>query len=320
MQNKGRFEAAEIAQQRGANQGVAEILRTAVDIGTSTDGDWAAPISAYSNAFAASLIGLNAFDTILAANAFQRTPLKSRITCVVLAATGDSPGEGVPKPISKFTLGQATLEPTKTACIVVVSDEVAKLSGEAAFTWLSDQLRNGLAKATDLKFLADIGTDGDSIASTGTTPSAISNDLATAAALLDLGANSKIFLIAPAKWIRVVALTRTSGGAPAFPDLRILGGSISGITVLPSDGLSDKAVVLDAAQCAVDAGPITFDKATQAALALDDDPSGGGQQLTSLWQNNLTALRLERWWGFKLLSSDAAVTITNLAIDQGTGT
>ena len=139
-------------------------------------------------------------------------------------------------------------------------------------------------------------------------------------ALINLGANSKVYLIAPPKWIRVVALTRTSGGAPAFPDLGILGGSISGITVLPSDALTNKAILLDASQCSVDAGPIVFDKSTMSALQLDDDPTSGAQNLTSLWQNNMTALRLERFWGFKLLSSDASVTITGLAIDQGTGT
>jgi hypothetical protein len=139
-------------------------------------------------------------------------------------------------------------------------------------------------------------------------------------ALINLGANSKVYLIAPPKWIRVVALTRTSGGAPAFPGLDILGGSISGIAVLPSDALTDTAILLDASQCAVDVGPILPDKTTQSALQLDDDPSGGEQTLTSLWQANLAGLRFERWWGFELLASDAAVKITDVAIDQGTGT
>jgi hypothetical protein len=182
--------------------------------------------------------------------------------------------------------------------------------------------KDSLAKAIDLKFVDTIISDGsvDSIPSSGSTLSAIASDLATAMALINLGANSKVYLIAPPKWIRAVALTRTSGGAPAFPGLEILGGSISGIAVLPSDALTDTVLLLDAAQCAVDVGPIIPDKTTQSVLQLNDDPSDGGQMLTSLWQSNLTAIRFERWWGFALLASDAAVKITNVAIDQGTGT
>jgi hypothetical protein len=330
---KGSFEAATIAQKRGATPGIVEILKTAVEPASSADATFASPLVPYSSAFAQTLAGLNAFDTIWAANAFQRTPLKCRVMAVTLAATGASPGEGVPKPISRFTLSQSTLEPTKSVCTVVVTNEVALLTTEAAFAWLSEQLRKGLARATDIAFVDAIVGDGsvDSVPSSGSTLSAIASDLATAMALINLGAPkadmyrsdlaaSKVYLIAPPKWIRVVALMRTAGGAPAFPELGILGGSISGIAVLPSDALTDKAILLDASQCAVDAGPIIPDKSTQSALQLDDDPSSGTQNLTSLWQNNLTALRLERYWGFALLSSDAAVTITNLAIDQGTGT
>ena len=319
---KGRFEAATIAEKSGATRGIVELLKTAVEPGSSTDANFASALAPYASAFAQTLAGLNAFDTIWAANAFQRTPLKCRVMAVTLGATGDSPGEGVPKPISRFALSQGTLEPTKSVCTVVVTNEVALLTADAAFTWLSEQLRQGLAKATDLKFVDTIISDGsvDSVPSSGSTLSAIASDLATAMALINLGANSKVYLIAPPKWIRVVALTRTSGGAPAFPGLDILGGSISGIAVLPSDALTDTAILLDASQCAVDVGPILPDKTTQSALQLDDDPSGGEQTLTSLWQENLAGLRFERWFGFELLASDAAVKITNVAIDQGTGT
>src|SRR5262249_33428469 len=152
------------------------------------------------------------------------------------------------------------------------------------FAWLSEQLRKGIARATDIAFVDAIVGDGsvDSVPSSGSTLSAIASDLATAMALINLGANSKVYLIAPPKWIRVVALMRTAGGAPAFPEIGILGGSISGIAVLPSDALTDRAILLDASQCAVDAGPIIPDKSTRSALRLDDDSSSGAQNLTEL--------------------------------------
>jgi hypothetical protein len=45
----------------------------------------------------------------------------------------------------------------------------------------------------------------------------------------------------------------------------------------------------------------------QAALQLDSAPSSGAQALVSLWQNNLSAVRVARWINWAPRRSAAAV-------------
>ncbi len=67
-------------------------------------------------------------------------------------------------------------------------------------------------------------------------------------------------------------------------------------------------MVVDAVQCVAASGTVRIDKADQAALQLSDDPTSGAAQLTSLWENDLLAIKVGRMWGFELLGSAALIT------------
>ena len=114
------------------------------------------------------------------------------------------------------------------------------------------------SRATDIDFLRRViaAGDVDTVPATGATLDAVIADLSTALVLVDVGAASKVYIIAPPKVVRAWALLRGTAGAPAFPELGILGGSISGAIVVPSDALTDTVVVIDAAQVAADTGPV----------------------------------------------------------------
>jgi hypothetical protein len=325
---KGPGEAKSLAQQYGASRGVIDCLdavvktKTAVSPGTTADGTWASPLVGVSYALSRTLAGLNVFDSIWQAGAFQRFPMKTNVTAITLGATAATPGESSPKVISRFSLSRGPLEPTKSECTIVVSSEVARLSTDAALIWLSEQVRTGIAQETDRVFVETIIADGaiDSVTASGPSLDDFNHDLATAMVLLNLGANSKPYLLLPPKVMKVAAFMRGSGGSPAYPQLNVLGGSIAGIPVLPSNSLTNTIIALDASQIAADLGPIIPERAEQASLQFDDDPSSGEQQTISLWQSNLVALRLERYWAFRVLNSDACVKIEGTTIDQGTGT
>jgi hypothetical protein len=303
---KGPGEAKSLAQQYGASRGVIDCLdavvktKTAVSPGTTADGTWASPLVGVSYALSRTLAGLNVFDSIWQAGAFQRFPMKTNVTAITLGATAATPGESSPKVISRFSLSRGPLEPTKSECTIVVSSEVARLSTDAALIWLSEQVRTGIAQETDRVFVETIIADGaiDSVTASGPSLDDFNHDLATAMVLLNLGANSKPYLLLQPKVMKVAA----------------------GIPVLPSNSLTNTIIALDASQIAADLGPIIPERAEQASLQFDDDPSSGEQQTISLWQSNLVALRLERYWAFRVLNSDACVKIEGTTIDQGTGT
>lgn len=315
--------ALQYAQDSRATPGVLSVLKSAVQAGgTTATSDWGSELATFSNGFVGSLAAFGAYDKILSDGAFVRVPVRTKIAVVTIAATVAPVAEAAPKPISKVVFSNPQLEGRKSSAIVVVSEELARSASASAFSLLGNELRRGIATATDTDFFRAIieNNDVDTVASSGATLDAVIADLSTALVLISIGANSRIYICAPPKVVRAWALLRGTSGAPAFPELGILGGTIAGASVVPSDALSDTVVIVDAAQVAADSGPVLLDASSQTSLQLDDDPSSGEQSMTSLWQSNLRALRAERWWASELLRSSGAVVISGVSVDVGTGT
>jgi HK97 family phage major capsid protein len=315
MLGAGKIEAEEMCLSPRA----VDVLKSAVASGSTTGTGWASELAAYNlitQSFIQTLAGFGAFDSILTAGGFVRVPMHTQIAVTTLAATAGTVAEGAPKPISRLTLAGATLVERKSVAILAVTKELVKHASPGAANLLADELRRSLARAVDDAILNAIIQDTAIASSPGT--GNFAEDISTAvASLTGLGSTSKLFLIGPPAAVRVMALKRGSGGpvndgAPVFPDLDVLGGDISGITVIPSDALSTDIVVLDGAQCAADAGPITLDKGEHVSLQLEDVPAGGSQSLTSLWQQNKVALRATRYWAFELLRPGAAAVISEI--------
>jgi len=128
----GRFQPAEaLSYAPGASHNkMNEILaKCGVVAGSTTDSYWGETVVGYreiNSGFSASLVALSAGDRILAAGAFFRVPLKTRISFASSAATGSAVSELAAKPISRMTFTLAMLEPTKAVAAIVVGDELAR--------------------------------------------------------------------------------------------------------------------------------------------------------------------------------------------------
>ncbi len=92
-------------------------------------------------------------------------------------------------------------------------------------------------RAVDASFLNTIIENTGIVSNAATADYA--SDLAVAVTAMNTGADSKVFAIAPPSWVKGAAFARGSGGAPMFPNLNINGGNANGVTVIPSDSLSD---------------------------------------------------------------------------------
>jgi hypothetical protein len=301
------------------------VLKAAVAAGTTSDAVWAESLSAYrslSEGFIASLGVFGSFDSILSDGAFRRVPLKTKLSVTTAAAVGSVAGESKTKLISRLSLSAPTLEPRKSSCIVVITEEIAKSASAAAIQLLGDELRQGVARATDADFLDSITTNDDveTITATGSDLTAFLADLNLALAIIEVSNTSRLYLIAPPRIVKALALMRGSAGSPAFPELGIQGGNVAGIAVVPSDALSSDIVLLDAQQVAADSSVVTLDDSGQSSLQIDDAPSDGATTTIDLWQHNLMALRAERWFGTELLRSNGAVVLSGDYGGVGTGT
>lgn len=315
-------QAAVMAEAAGADA-IAPILRRpfvaadhkAAVVAGSTAG-WGSPLAQYQGLitqFEGSLRTLGAFDAMLPL--MRRVPLgPARLAIVTTGATGSRVGQGAPKPISSLQLASGDFEPTKATCIIVVTDELAQLATPQAL--LADELRAAVAASTDSVFLPGIiDSSTPSTNATGNDRDHFLANLATGASYTSQSSRSRLVLVLDPLTCANVALM--PGGE--FADMTPAGGFIRGIQVVPSDAIERdssgaRLLLVDASQVAAATASITLDASEQASLQLNstpDDPPGAATVPTSMWQQNLRALKAERWFSFKRLRDNAVVTINN---------
>lgn len=316
---KGRpAEALDIAKARGASPRLQAILKSPITSGSVSGGTWGEQLAPFREAaagFVASLAPFSAFDRLLADNAFTKMPLRTRIAIGSTAATASNVNELAPKPISQMSIGYQELPLWKAVGTLVVTDELVRSTSTSATDLFASELRKAVAVASDAKFLEIIseGTGVASSASTGLSAAQFLADLNTALQSVELGINSKPYLIVPASVAKTVALL-TNDGALLFPQMGVAGGSIQGIRVVVSTAATDFAVLLDGTAVAADSDIANFEVAREATIQMDDDPTSGETSLVSLWQANLVALRAERYFGAAVLRSSGIAVITDFAV------
>jgi hypothetical protein len=307
--------AIDVARRVGAGRRVEAIVKDAAAAGSIAG--WGDDVSAEYNrlsaAFVQSLRNYGAFDRMLA-DGFVVVPPRTRIGLTTTGATGSTVAEASLKPISSLALSDlGILQPQKSSCIVVVTEEVVDSPGAADL--LGNELKAGVAVATDAGFIAIATTAG--LASTGTAGTSLANivtDLSYLFANVTTSARSKLFLVTTSLLCKKMALKSDATGARAFPDLGFAGGSIAGVPVLVSDAVASGVVLLvDASGFAASSEVVVLDASRSATLQMEsapDSPPVAGTVTTSLWQRNLRALRAERWWACQRLRDSAVARIT----------
>ena len=305
--------------ERAGTAKLVNIAKTGVAAGTTVGDAWAGELSQYNliaQGFLNTLSGYSVFDKVAGDGAFARLPMHTRAVVNSIAGLGGTPGESHPFPVTKFSLTAGDLVERVSSAFIVVSDELLKTSQPGALTFLLNELKKSLARTVDAAFLdllvSDTGVTSNQ--TTGTSAAQFAADISLAAKSITTSSNSRVYLAASPAVVKEMALVRTSSGDPGFPGLTLNGGSFGGITVVPSDSLSTSAVMFGASQIVVDVGSVTLERSTQSAVQLDDAPSDGAAELTSLWQANLKALMAKRYWAALPLASDAIATITGYSV------
>jgi hypothetical protein len=142
---------------------------------------------------------------------------------------------------------------------------------------------------------ANLTSGISTITSSGSTAEAVSRSFCFAEVTLRGIASVSIWRLICKRW----SMLTDQKGVSAFPDLGPMGGSINGIPVLVSDGISAGLVVLvDAASCAAASGELILSEVEEALSQMDsapDSPPTASTSMQSLWQMNLSAIRLERY-------------------------
>jgi hypothetical protein len=214
-------------------------------------------------------------------------PLNGAARLQVGEVLGAEVPEGAAKPVTRIDFELAGL-PKKTVAQIVVSSEAMLAIDQATQTGIRDVLVAAVARATDRVVVNAL-----------TANAPISN-----ATVADLFA-------------------AISGGAPAAPVL--LGGldtllalppghvsdfEAMGIATIATPAASGKLIAVDATGVLIGDGGLELATARDANLVMDDGAAPPSSTVVSLWQQNLTALRAERFLRVAVRAGASAWTTT----------
>ena len=247
-------------------------------------------------------------------------PPRTTVVSVTTTLSGSAILESQIKPASQLALAATDLEPQKIAAYCAVTSELLKFSTPSALELLKRELRIAITKASKTFFLSKFASV-TSFVSSGTQASGFRQDLRTLLQTVSSGADSKLFLITTRTICEALAVLPDTAGATAFPLVTVNGGSIGGLTIIPCDECTaGEAILVDASQLAVAQEGMRLDTSTQATISLNttpDSPQSAATNYTSLWQNNMSAIRAERYVGLALIRSDCAAKITGIGLTGG---
>lgn len=306
---------------------VLTVLKAAVAAGTTTDPAWAGPLVEYQN-MAGEFIELLRPQTIIGKiQGLRRVPFNIKMPGQTSGSSVNWVGEGKPKPVSSLAFDTTTLRFTKAAGIVVLTDELVRFSNPSAEALVQTDLTASMAQFLDVAFVdpaiaevaevspASITHGITPIVASGTTAEALKADVKRLFAAF-LAAN---MTPAGAVWIMTPTMALTIGmmtnalGQPEFPGIDMNGGVFMGLPVIvsesvpanpgsgqPATGAGQRLILAKASEILLaDDGGVTIDVSREASLQMDSAPVSGATELVSLWQNNMVALRAERFINWK---------------------
>lgn len=264
---------------------------------------------------------------------FRRVPFNIPIITQTGGSTFEWVEETEQKPVGQLAFSRDTLGHSKCAGIIVMSDELVRLSRPNSEQLARNDMIEQCAAFLDRQFIqvgiAPGTTSPGSITYNVTSPAASGSDLASLKA--DLMAAFSVFTDAsiPLSGL-VVAMTSTTalgislltdelGQSPAGFAVTPQGGTLLGYQVIVSDSVDAGTVVIfkPSEIFLADDGQVRLDASNQATL----DMTGGspGAPVFNLWQRNCVGLRAERWIHWKKRRADVVAVIDTASYGPSVG-
>ena len=239
-------------------------------------------------------------------------------------------GEGQPAPAVALTFAvEAALESLKVAGVVVVTQDLMRLATPAATERLFAVVRDKYAAALDRKLLdptiAAVPHLNPASLTNGLTP-VTSAGTSTADMVFDARALLARFVGNGGHLERAIAVLSSANavalrlsGAEAFRGLTREGGDYSGIPAIASDSAGHVIAIVDVSRVVfIDDGQASLQLSTQSDMQMtatptQDGTTGTGAALTSLWQNHLVGIRIERHINWRVGSGAVQYLVADYA-------
>lgn len=310
--------------------------KAAVAAGVTTDSTWAGPLVVTQpiNEFLEMLRPRTLIGRI---PGFRNVPFNVSLPSQTTGGTYAWVGQNKPKPVTKADYATVSVGFAKAAGIIVVSEELARLSTPSAEGLVREEMIGGMGQFLDTQLI-----DPSIAAVTGVNPASITNGAATiassgvtgAAAKTDLASRVAVFVaanipVSESVWLMNesnafgIGLSVNSLGQPLFPGFNGTdGGNLLGIPVVVSNNVGARVILVHAPSILyADEGGVRIDVSREATIQMDSAPTDTVDATTvyqSLWQRNLIGLKAERFISWTRARSAAVTYITTASAYNGT--
>lgn len=336
----GAMTAMEVAKARYPdNPRIQYTLKAAIAPGLTTDATWGGPLVSPEN-LAGEFIEFLRPQTIIGKfgtngiPSLRRVPFNVRVVGQTSGSTAYWVGQNAQKPLTKMDFEATTLTWAKIATIATMSDELARFSSPAAEQVVRDDLARAIVELMDNDFIDPSKAVSANVSpasitngvSPGTTSGVTADDVRTDLKALLAGwlttnqDPSSGVLVMPTTLALSLSLMVNALGQPEFPAMSMKGGALQGIPVIASQnaqfGSPSNAIVVlvNASEVFLsDDGGVSIDASREASLEMSDNPGGESGTVVSMFQNNLIALRAERYINWKKRRSTAVAFLDNVA-------
>ncbi len=261
---------------------------------------------------------------------FRNVPFNVRIPIQSGGSTVNWVGEAAAKPVTELAFTTATVPYHKIAGIVVLTEELIRLSSPSAEEAVRRDLTAQIAQFMDEQFIRIAVTAGAnnpaSITNGVTAPNASSTTLAALMADLNTAigsivsaghsATGLVITTTSEVALRLSLMSNALGQTPPGFSVTPQGGTLLGYPVIVSDSVdADSLVIFKPSEIFLaDDGRVTLDASNQATLDMD----GGDTPDFNLWQKNCVAIRAERWITWLKRRTGAVAIIDTIAYVPGT--
>jgi HK97 family phage major capsid protein/HK97 family phage prohead protease len=313
--------AREYAKEWRDSPEVELFVKAATAPGTTTDAAWAGPLATMTNATNEFLELLRPATVLGKIPGLRQVPFNTTVPVQSAGGLYQWVGQAKAKPVGKLAFTSASLGIAKAAGIIVLTEELVRVSSPSAEAIVRNDMIKGIAQFLDQQFI-----DPAIAAVANVSPASITNGAPTIVssnnALKDIVALMSMLTTAnvPIGGVTLImsetngfalGMVRDPQGNRMFPGVNSQGGSIDGINVVTAQ-LLVIALQPDLILYADDGGA-TIDVSREASVQMDTAPMSPADAtvvMTSLWQNNLVGLRVERFinWNRAIPASVAYAT------------
>ncbi len=307
---------------------VALALKAAVNPGTIAEPAWAAPL-AVARPMQDEFLELLRPETILGkVPGFKRVPFNVSVPIQTGGGTYAWVGEGAPKPVGNLQFSSTTLGIAKAAGIIVISEELAKISNPSAEQVVRNDMIRGMAQYLDQQFIdptvaavtnvspASITNGANGYGTAGTSADNARTDLKKAITLFTqalLPVSEAVLIMSEANAFALSTALSTNS-VRIYPDLTAKGGNLLGVPVITSQVVGNVVALVHAPSILfADDGGVNIDVSREATVEMNTVPTSpitASAAYVSLWQANLIGLRAERFINWKRARTTAVVYTT----------